>query len=535
MRVLLVKPNNLSDHIQPSLGLGYLAQQIKHDHDVDIFDCIKAKTTPEEFGKVVEATRPHVVGIQCYTFDIPNVRRIVRTVKEVSPEITTIVGGAHMSSDPIEAMRDFGAAVDFGFGGEGETSFAPFLHALEKRRKTFEDIPGVLWRRNGEIVVNEPTLVTDLDSIGPPALELLRPDTYPESQHGAFYKQFPICPIITTRGCPYSCTFCSAPIIAGRKLRHHSIEYLRDLIRRLYHRYGIREFHIVDDNFTMNIAYAKKVMRMIIGLDLGISLAMPNGIRMDRLDDELLELMKAAGVYVVSVAVESGSDEILKAMNKATTVAAMRDDVARIRRHGFDVAAFFIIGFPGETRATIKKTMRLSRELDLLRANYMTFLPLPGTPCYGDLVRSGEIEQVDWENFLFMTAAYTPKGMTRKELLSLKRRAFLGFHLRPNILIRNLLAVRSYHHFKFLLGRFYRWVLMTPHPAREMIEQRRSWPAELWSRIKGLFGRAAPARVPTPAITTGRVIVQKQTPAAVLGSSNEDQELEPITTGAASR
>ncbi len=498
MRVLLVKPNNLSDHIQPSLGLGYLAQQIRRDHDVDIFDCIRENTTPAQLGKIIEATQPDVVGVQCYTFDIPNTKKILRVVRNISPEITTVVGGAHMSSDARHAMIDFGADLDFGFGGEGELAFPVFLSALEKRNKAFADVPGLVWRDGDRINTNPQVLVDDLDALGLPALDLIRPDTYPESQHGAFYEQFPISPIITTRGCPYSCTFCSAPIISGKKLRHHSVEYVRELMLVLYHRYGIREFHIVDDNFTMDIEYAKSVMRMIIALDLGVSLAMPNGIRMDWLDDELLELMKAAGVYVVSIAVESGNDRILKAMKKSTTVAKIRENVARIRRHDLDIAAFFIVGFPGETRETIRDTVRLSLELDLLRANYFTYLPLPGTASHAQLVADGEIEKVDWDHFLFMTAAYVPQGMTRKELMNIKRLAFLRFHLRPRILIRILLAVRSWRHFKFLARRFYHWVLMTPNPAIGQIKDKRSWFSKLAARVTGLFREKAPQPVPQP-------------------------------------
>jgi len=426
-----------------------------------------------------------------------------------------------MSSDPIGAMRDFGPNLDFGFSGEGELSFPEFLRAIEAERKRFDGIAGVVWRNDDGIVINPPMLISDLDALGMPALELIRPDTYPESQHGAFYEQFPICPIITTRGCPYSCTFCSAPIISGKKLRHHSVDYIRELILRLYHRYGIREIHIVDDNFTMDIAYAKRIMRAIIDLDLGLSLAMPNGIRMDWLDDELLELMKAAGVYVVSVAVESGNDKILKAMKKATTVAAIRENVARIRRHGLDVAAFFILGYPGETPETIRDTIRLSRELDLLRANFFTYLPLPGTRSYDQVQKEGGIAKVDWDNFLFMAAPYTPEGMTRKTLLSLKRRAFLGFYLRPKAFIRNVLAIRSYRHLKFLMRRFYHWVLMTPNPAHGMTAEERSWASRLWSRVAGLLS----ARRPDAAQLTEPITI----PAESLRGHGSENDMRPHT------
>jgi len=491
MRVLLIKPNNLSDHIQPSLGLGYLAQQIRKDHDVDIFDCIKYEAEPQAVADVVDATGPDLVGIQCYTFDVPNVRRICRAVKALDPAIRTMVGGAHISVGPIRAMNDLGPHADYGFAGEGEVGFPQFLHALEKGRTSFENIPGVIWRARETLIANPPQLAPHLDELGMPAFDLIRPDTYPESQHGAFYRQFPICPIITTRGCPHDCTFCSAPILSGKRLRRHSVGYVRRMIRLLYTRYGIREFHIVDDNFTQDLDYAKSVMRMILDLNLGLSLALPNGVRMDRLDDELLELMKAAGVYVVSVAVESGNDDILRAMRKHTTVAEMRRNVARIRRRGLDVAGFFILGYPGETRATIRDTIKLSRKLPLLRANFFTYLPLPGTSSHRQLVLNGEIDAVNWNDFHFMTAAYVPRGMTRKQLLRLKRKAFLRFYLRPSVFVRNLLAIRSYRHFRFLLRRFYHWILM--RPAESTVPARRGLGRAMRIKLRWLLRQLKPA------------------------------------------
>ena len=324
----------------------------------------------------------------------------------------------------------------------------------------------------------------------------MRPDTYPESQQGAFYENFPICPIVTTRGCPFNCKFCAAPSLSGRKLRHHSVEYVCQMIWLLYHRYGIREIHILDDNFTMNIDYAKSVLRGVIDMQLDITLAMPNGIRMDYVDDELLELMKAAGVYIVSVAVESGNDHILRAMRKGTTVESIRKNVARIRRHKLDVAGFFILGYPGETRETIVNTIRFARELDIQRAQFMTFVPLPGTAAHEELVANGEIEEVAVVDSNFRHAPYSPQGVARAELLSLKRWAFLSFFLRPRILISHILAIRSYRHFCFLARRFYYWILLSPTTEVKKVS--------VAKRIGLAFGRAWRSLFKTaPAVSSG--------------------------------
>ncbi len=462
MKVLLVKPNNLADHIQPSLGLGYLATQIRKNHDVVIHDCIKENTPIEGIRDVVALHDPDLIGVQCYTFDTPKVYKMLKIVKEAFFNKITVVGGAHISSIPTEAFHQFQPYVDYAFNGESELAFPKFLNALDQGEKSFEGINGVIWKdKTGKVRANPPALVQDIDSLGFPAWDLMPPETYPESQHGAFYEKFPIAPMITTRGCPYLCAFCSAPRLSGRKLRHHSVEYVQKHMSMLYER-GVREFHIVDDNFTFDMDYCKSVLRGIIALNLDISLATPNGIRMDYLDDEMLELMKEAGQYLVTVAVESGTDRILKKMKKGTTVEKIRKNITLIKKHGFPVAGFFILGYPTETREEMMQTIRLAKDLGLIRANFFTYLPLPGTSSYNELVSSGEIEKVDWNNFLFMTAPYAPVGIKREELLSLKRWAFLSFHFHPKVFFGNLLAIKSFNHFRFLLRRFYHWILMRP-------------------------------------------------------------------------
>jgi len=462
MKVLLLKPNNLADHIQPSLGLGYLATQIRENHEVVIHDCIKENTSVEDTAEMIRKYNPDLIGVQCYTFDTPKVYRMFKIIKEVFPEKITVVGGAHISSIPKEAFEEFQPFVDYAFNSESELGFPKFLDVLEKGGKDFTGIQGVIWRNEeGEIICNAPAFVEDLDSLGFPAWDLMPPETYPEAQHGAFFEKFPIAPIMTTRGCPYSCTFCSAPRMSGKKLRHHSVDYIQKHMVMLYER-GVREFHIVDDNFTFDMDFCKEALRGIIDLKLDISIAMPNGIRMDRLDDEILELMKKAGIYLITVAVESGTNRILKKMKKATTVEKIRENVALIKKHGFPIAGFFILGYPTETKEEMEATVRLSKELGLIRANFFTYLPLPGTSSYNELVASGEIKKVDWNNFLFMTAPYIPEGITREELLNLKKKAFLSFHFSPKVFITNVMAIKSWNHFKFLLRRFYHWIIMKP-------------------------------------------------------------------------
>jgi len=470
MNVLFIKPNNLADHIQPSLGLAILANLIRDKHDVEFVDCIKENIPPENFAEnVIKGKRDNVdmICIQVYTFDLRNVKAILKSIKEYDPKLLTVVGGAHITTAPEEAMKDFGDMVDYAFAGEGELGFPKFVDAVANGNveEVAGECPGLMYyKEDGTLSKTETKLVPmeELDNVGKIAWDIINPQTYPEAQHGAFFEQFPIAPIITTRGCPYKCTFCSAPQMSGSALRHYSVDYILKEIKMLYDDYGIREIHIVDDNFTMDLPYAKAVLQGIIDMNLGISLAMPNGVRMDWLDDEILVLMKKAGMYMVTVAIENGNDRVLKLMRKGTTVAKIRRCVEKIKDHGFDVAAFFILGYPSESYEEMENTIKFSLELDLQRANYFTYLPLPGTQSYNELVSSGELENIDWDNFYFMAGAYVPKHMSRERLLKTKKKAFSRFYLRPRIFFYNLMRVKNPRHFKFLFKRFCHWMLMNP-------------------------------------------------------------------------
>ena len=435
MRVLLVKPSNLSDHIQPALGLGYLAAQIRKDHEVRIVDCIKEKLAGPQLLPVLEEFKPDLVGSQCYSMDLPQLRSVLRTVKDFNRDTVTIVGGAHPSAAPHHTMKFFGKELlDFLFVGEGEIGFPHFLEELGGRSNL--EAPGLGWKKNGSLKINPAAQEANLDKLGMPAWDLIMPETYPFSPHGVVCKNFPIAPVMATRGCPYMCTFCSS---AGTKLRKRSVDLVLEEVQLLYKRHGIREFHMVDDNFTLDMDYAKEFCKALIKLDFKASWATPNGVRLERLDRPLLRLMRDAGFYSLSVGIESGSDPIRIKMKKGSTIKKIREDLNMVAEvSGVDVTGFFILGFPGETRKDIEKTLRFSRELPLQRATFHSFIPLPGTEVWRQMEASGDLDRVDWERYFFWAGAYVPRGMTRKELKYLHRKAFLLFYLRPRIIFQNL-------------------------------------------------------------------------------------------------
>jgi len=279
------------------------------------------------------------------------------------------------------------------------------------------------------------------------------PASYPDNPQGAFYEKFPIAPIATTRGCPYLCTFCGSGVNMGRQLRLRSINNVLSEMRLLYDNFGVREFHIIDDMFNFHRERVIDFCGEIKKKEWDISYTFPNGLRLNQLDEEVLRLMKDTGAYAFTVGVESGSQRILDSMKKSLSLELVEKKVDLIRAAGLEPSGFFIIGYPGETLDDIKTTIRFSKRLKLKRAHFSNFLPLPGTEATEKLIKDKEISQPDWSELFYSKVPYAPKGITKKQLKKMQRRAFLEFHLRPRILLKMLSEIKSINHLKIIFKR----------------------------------------------------------------------------------
>lgn len=459
MKVLLVKPLNIGDHVQPALGLGYLATAIRNGRSVRIMDCNRDKISLKNLTEDVKRFKPDMAAFQCYTYDVPFTREALKRIKNQNKDILTVIGGPHPSALPGECMNEFHGVLDFAFAGEAETGLPKLLNALEKGDTgSYPAIPGLIWKNKGNILVNNRIFVEDLDSLGFPAWDMIKPQDYPEAPHGAFFKRYPVAPIMTTRGCPRKCTFCAGHTISGRKIRKRSVKHILEEILLLYNEYGIREIQIIDDNFTFDRHFAKTFLKELKQQKLDISWSVPNGVCLDMLDEELLVLMKETGLSMVSAGIESGSDRILRLMRKGITTAEIKKKAALVRRFGMDMAGFFIMGYPGETVDEIKKTISFSLSLGLQRAQFMTYLPLPGSGVYRDLKVRGKAGSSNPESCTYTNAAYSPAGISKRQLKNLQRIAFLRFYMRPGTLIYHFKNIRSLKHLLFLIRRFFIWI-----------------------------------------------------------------------------
>lgn len=456
-KIVLVVPLSRTHYVVPPLGLGYIATALrdKEFNDIVILDCLKEKLGLKGLQKRLVQLQPAVVGFQLYSYDFPFVVKSIRLVKELLPGCIVIIGGPHVSAVGDLALREIPGA-DFGFAGEGEMGLPLLMKRLLREESiSFPEIPGLIYRQGDRIQMNPRAVVIDLDDLGFPAWDLMVPGEYPDSPQGGFYKNFPIAPISTTRGCPYSCTFCGSTVNMGKKLRFRSIAMVLEEMQVLYNKYGVREFHIIDDMFNFRKQRVIDFCHAIREQRLDISYTFPNGLRLNHLVLETLRMMKDTGAYSFNVGIESGSQRILDMMKKNLTLELIEEKVDLIVEAGLEPCGFFIIGFPGETIEDIKATIKFAKRLKLKRAHFSNFLPLPGTEATRQLIENNEIEKPVWEDLFYAKVPYAPKGISKRKLKSLQRRAYLSFYLRPSILLRMLLEIKSMNHLKLTLRRIW--------------------------------------------------------------------------------
>ncbi len=461
MKIVLVRTlNKFTYSFVPPLGLGYLASSLKAGgrNEVLLYDAVKlGDPSPESFGKFIAMHRPRMAGIQVYSVDLPEVREFLRAAKQGSPDIMTILGGPHPSACPEETLRHFGPELaDFAFVGEGELGLPALAGSLERDDGAWKEIQGLAWRdkEGGGIRTNGRAVIQDLDSIQHPDWELLDPAGYPHAPLGGFSMNFPVAPIIVSRGCPMDCSFCAAKTIYGKGFRRRSIDDVIAEIKYLQAR-GMKEIMILDDN----IAFNKDLVLELCGKikPLGIPWNCLNGIRVDFIDDEVAAAMKGSGCYAAGVGIESGSQKILGDMNKKTTLEMIERKVAVLSGHGIRVTGFFILGYPTETREDILATIRFSLKLKLDQAAFANFLPLPGSPIFEKLRSEGRLDGPDFAGMSYYkaTRSFTPH-LSADELDALLKQAVRSFYMRPLVMLRTLPRVGSFSNLLHLVKRFLR-------------------------------------------------------------------------------
>jgi len=401
LRTLLVNPPYAYSEIPIiPLGLSYIAAILEREgHEVEVLDLLVSKYSHEKIEAKLKEYQPDIVGTTSVTMNYPIASDILRFCKNTDKDIITIIGGSHVTFCPEDTLTE-APWIDIVIMGEGDQTILDIV-----RKKPLESVGGIAYKSNGIKITHQRELIKELDSLPFPARHL-----FPLSKYLALECH---CSLVTGRGCPFSCIFCVGSKMGGRRVRFRKPELIVDEIE-LALSYGFKEMNMEDDLLTLNhkhvYAFCNEVMKR--GLKFNWSIFS----RADTVNTELLRKMKKAGCNWMLYGVESGNQHILDTVKKNITLDKIREGVRLAKEADIKVMASFIIGLPGETRDTLRETIRFGIELDT-SWGFNVLSPFPGTEVREKAQEYGvEILTNDWTMYDANRIVSRTKGAGPEEI-----------------------------------------------------------------------------------------------------------------------
>lgn len=447
MKIVLVRPNYKSHIITPPINLGYLSAYLKkHNIQTKIIDGLRDDLASNAILERITNEKPDVVGITCLTAFYKEAIQLSRLVKEQG--ISCIIGGVHPTFLPYQTLIDSNA--DYVICGEGEIALLKFLD----NNLVNNNIRGIYSRQNlksAKTKIKKAEIVKDLDTLPFPDWGQINPNWYSKAPHGAVVKNFPVGVILTTRGCPYSCSFCASPAFYEHKIRFRSPRNVVQEIRYLTNKFGVKEIHFEDDNLTFKREHILEICQLILKQNIKITWACPNGIRADKIDANLLSLMKKSGCYHLAYGIESANQKILDNTHKKISIGKIKESIRIANRLGISSQGFFIFGLPGETLETIKESISLAKETKLTRAQFLLLDILPGSELWETL--RGQFTP-NWGKNSFKEPEWVPNGLTKAQLMQAQTKAFRQFYFRISTILKFIRFVRL-RQLGYLVQRFF--------------------------------------------------------------------------------
>jgi len=319
---------------------------------------------------------------------------------------------------------------------------------LIKNNFDLKGIKGILYLKGNKLIQNPPQpVIEDINTIPFPAWHLLPKLSLYKNRS----RRYPIAPMVTSRGCPYACTFCGS---AKTGWRYRSAENIVAEIELLVNKYGVKQIDVLDDNFTLLERRAHEVLDLILEKKLNILITFPNGLRADRLTPELIKKMKKAGVYRTGIGIETGDERIMKNIKKYLELDRVRESIKLLRKEGIVVFGYFLLGLPGDTKESMQKTIDFAREVNPHWANFGVTTPLPGTELYRDLIKAGKIKEGEDDSissgyYAIKEGYLTTDEVTNEEIMIYQKKAWREFYFRPSKVIDLLSTIRSWREFEW--------------------------------------------------------------------------------------
>jgi anaerobic magnesium-protoporphyrin IX monomethyl ester cyclase len=419
-----------------SLGVMMIAAQAREagHRDMHILDMKVEDWTPEQCVDALERLAPDVVGLSAMTYEAGCLHEVAKLIKARLPGTVVIAGGPHPSVAAEDVMED--EAVDFVVRGEGEYTFAEVLDGIAADRADWTGCLGIAWRRGGEVVSEaERPAPDDLNAMPFPAWDLIDHAKYHKvPRGGVIYAHKEFATMFSSRACPWRCTYCHNSF--GKKFRERSGENVLKEMELLVTQYGVKEFVFMDDIFNLRRERAATIAQGIIDRGWKIRLTFPNGFRGDILDEELVVLLKKAGMYRCMVAVESASPRIQKVMKKNLKIEKVRNIVEFIADQGVMVHGAFMLGFPTETEDEMQATIDWAASSSFHTAAFFRVIPFKGTELFDQVEEAGFQLPTDWSAYEPYQSDINLSEVPEQKILKLRKSAYRRFYLNPRRLLR---------------------------------------------------------------------------------------------------
>lgn len=450
MRILLIHSNSFNfgqlpreieseRGLNPPISLAYIAATAKKaNHDVKILDMDAEKIDIHHLNKYIKNFNPKVIGFNVLTNNLKEILAISKIIKIENPNIMIIYGGVQLNLYPELTIKY--PYVDFGVIGEGEETFPELLDSLEKK-KNLESVKGIIYKKNNKIIKTPPREpIPDLNLIPFPARELLLNNKY----YSLISQRSPVTIAITSRGCPYNCSFCYRPNY-WHKIRYVSPQYVINEFKECSD-LGIKEIMIYDDNFSLNRERTIEICKKLINEKLDLTWDIRT--RIDQIDEELLRWLWKAGCKRICYGVESGDPDVLKTYNKKITIPKIKEVFQMTRKFGFDILAYFMIGAPGETKETINNTFKTMISLDPDYIHLTHLIPYPDTSLFNYGVKNGIFKEDIWTKLSSLDyntfPMFTNGELTREDIFDYVKMGYHKFYYRPNYILQRFRKISNF-------------------------------------------------------------------------------------------
>ncbi len=379
-KVLLIDPAGWQKH-SISSGLGYLTGMLlKHDIECRTIDLNNNTYCDDTILEKVGDYNANLIGYSIKTATAKSAARVAKIVRAEFPNIYQIGGGPHMTIYAEEFLND-NPAFDFACRGDGEFLMLELCRRLEKGQSDFEGIDGLAFISDGKYISQPHVFHKKIDDYPHPVFHTIIDMDFTDFRY----------PLITSRGCPYKCVFCSVPKVGGSKFRQRTPEHVVEELKYATDRHRLSKFEVLDDNFTLNMRRAKEICQLITKEGLNLDWWCHNGIRGDRVDDELAALMKEAGCSSIAFGVESGDSAVFDRIKKGETIEDVINGIRTVQRAGMRTVGYFIVGLPGDSIESAIETVFVQRALNLDDHCYNMLVPYLGTEMLNIVQREGRM------------------------------------------------------------------------------------------------------------------------------------------------